>query len=438
LSIFRNSASLLLTSAVGIPILIVTGAVTARYLGAENLGHFRVALTFAEVGMIAVLLGWPTAAIYRLRRMGSPEPAVFTNAIVAVVAFSAVAALCAWLAGPQIAAWVLKGAPVEVMYLAFGLIPFLMIGAVFTGIARGIDRFAIQNWYRLGLNLVQLGALACVLILAGGGLREALIAVLAVHAAAAFGLLGAVWRRTGADARPNWNELRETSRFGLGAWIQGLVGTLHERVDVFMIAWLIEGSEQVAYFSIAVVVIATLKLLPESLAVAAMPRLASLEEEHASELASKTARHALLWTGVSIAAAALLGPLVIPLLYGQEFVASLTPFFILLPAVGFLTVYRVLARYFVATNRQSVNNTTQILSTVLNVGLNLWWIPIHGIAGAAWASFVSYGFECAVILFVYLRSTGSSLRDVVVFRREDLELSRRRIAEQLRRLGIMK
>ena len=60
------------------------------------------------------------------------------------------------------------------------------------------------------------------------------------------------------------------------------------------------------------------------------------------------------------------------------------------------------------------------LAFVVNVVLNLLWIPRYGIVGASLASSVSYAVVTLVVIVAYLRITGSRLRDALVLRREDL------------------
>jgi O-antigen/teichoic acid export membrane protein len=118
----------------------------------------------------------------------------------------------------------------------------------------------------------------------------------------------------------------------------------------------------------------------------------------------------------------------IPLLFGAQYRASIPAFLILLPGMVFYMVYRVVARFFVATDRQQANIASELTSLATNVGLNLWLIPKYGILGAALASLVSYTLSATFILTAFRIATGIGVRRMLVVDRADLELYRKRLA----------
>ena len=58
----------------------------------------------------------------------------------------------------------------------------------------------------------------------------------------------------------------------------------------------------------------------------------------------------------------------------------------------------------------------------LNLFLNILWIRPHGIAGAAWASTVSYTVQSAIMSVFFWRITGIPPHRLVLPERGDLEL----------------
>jgi Na+-driven multidrug efflux pump len=53
--------------------------------------------------------------------------------------------------------------------------------------------------------------------------------------------------------------------------------------------------------------------------------------------------------------------------------------------------------------------------------LNLWWIPRHGIAGAALASAISYTFGAIYLCWAYRRLTGTAYSQLLLAQRTDWE-----------------
>ncbi len=438
MGLVRNAASLLLTKVAGIPVALASSIILARYLNVSDRGVLGVAIALGTSLVILSQLGWPSAAIYRLRRVGSEPAQVSSAALLTIGLVSALTIVVCLALEPRLMQWLLSQASSRVLYLVLAMVPFQLMGLYFSAIARGLDRFPLQNWYALLNNTGRLGALAWVLVIGRGAVVEVLIAVLLVQAATALGLAISVIRHTGLRLRPDVSESTQTLRFGLKTWVHTLAGNIHERVDVFMLAFFLQDPAQVAFYVIAVGVLEYLKLVPESIAVAMLPNLAELEEERAGALAASSIRHALVWVMLSVLIAAPTAPLLIPLLYGNDYGASIVPFLILLPGMAFLTLYRLLARYFLTVNRQGVNITVQVLSTILNIGLNVWLIPRYGILGAAAASLASYSLEGLALSVIFLRSVRRGAREAFLFQRSDFAPYRVRLEPALRRWKVIR
>jgi O-antigen/teichoic acid export membrane protein len=201
-----------------------------------------------------------------------------------------------------------------------------------------------------------------------------------------------------------------------------------------MIAYFLGDPSQLAFYAIAVSVVQRLNLLPASVATAAYPQMAGLQEDDAAHFACRTSRQSLVWVLLVACALAALAQILLPLIYGEDYRASVLPFLILLPGMVLLTIYTVLGQYFTAMDRQGVNIAIQSASVVVNVLLNLWLIPRHGILGAAAASAASYALEATLITAAFVVSSRRRLDEVFLLRLEDLDPYRRRARVLWRRL----
>jgi len=420
MSFLRNVAGLLATSVALVPIGIASNVILARWLSVEDRGLVSVATTFASTLLIIGQLGWPTAAVYRLRRIKSPPAAVATASLIgALLGAGLLLAACVALE-PLLSARLLDGAPAQILFLALSTVPFQIAGAVLGGLARGIDRFALHNTYRIGSHLGSLCAIALVLMIGQGGVVEVLTAFVLVQAVGFVIFAGAVLRHTGLSLEGDLRELLDATRFGLKSYVQSLSGKVHEKVDIFMIAYLLSSPEHVAVYTIAASLVHRLQLVPDAVATAAYPQLAGLPQAQAARFACRVNRQSLvavLVTGVAMAAAV---PFIIPLLFGEQYRPSIVPSLILIPGVGLMAIYRVLARYFTALDRQQANIYTQLISLSANFGLNLVLIPRYGIQGAALASLASYGLEAILITAVFLWTSGCSARELFLVRGNDI------------------
>jgi O-antigen/teichoic acid export membrane protein len=433
--LFRNVMTSFATQVVGLPLFFVTSIILARFLSVEDRGLYGVAISFVSLLTLLAELGWGPATIYHIRRVGLPASRVVGAGLTFALAVSAVLVIaCVPLQG-----WIvdrfMNGASTTIFRIVLVLIPVHMIWMLFSSVARGIDRFTLQNLAQVFVYAGRLIGMVLVLVVWPGTAVEALIAYVVVELLSAVYTAVGVLRETGL-ARPRPREVVEIQRFGLGSYLARIGLHLHERLDVLLIAYLLGDPSHVAHYAVAVGVIAQLKLIPEAVARALYPQLAGMPEERTGALAARVSRHSMLWVVLSAIAAGVAAPLLIPLVYGDAYQASVAPFLILLPGMAAFTRYRVLSNYFTSLGRQRVNVIIQVVTTSLNVVLNLLLIPQLGIVGAALASLVSYGLASLWITRAFASDSGVSLRETLILRADDLDTYRRRFGPWLRRLGL--
>jgi O-antigen/teichoic acid export membrane protein len=431
--LFRNAIALLATSAVAVPVTLLTTVLLTRLLELEEFGVYSVTLNFAATLGVIGTLGWPAAAIYRLRRAGSEPGTVFTSALVATVGISIAILAAAGLFESEIRARFLPGATPLMFWIGMGTVPAQLSGGVAIAIARASNRFDLHNAYRLLRTFGMLAVAAILLGALGRDLTEILWGVLAVQVVATAIVWIAVARVTGVRAA-SLGEMRAAQSFGARSWVNEAAVTLHQRVDLFLIAWLLADPAQLALYGIAVRVIERLKLIPGALATSLMPQAAGLPEEQAGRLSAAVCRHTAFWVVSAALGIGVLAPWLVPLLFGEAFADAVVPVWFLLGSMSMFAVYQVLTRYFIAVGRQRVNIITQLGALALNLALNVTLIPRLGIDGAALASLLSHTTAAVGILVAFRRDSGQRLADVLIPRADDLDEYRRRIAPLLARV----
>ncbi|MBA4166848.1 MAG: polysaccharide biosynthesis C-terminal domain-containing protein [Chitinophagaceae bacterium] len=65
---------------------------------------------------------------------------------------------------------------------------------------------------------------------------------------------------------------------------------------------------------------------------------------------------------------------------------------VLAMASVFLGIYYNLAIWYKLTNKNMFGAYITLAGTAITIVLNIWWIPIFGYTGSAWATFICYGF----------------------------------------------
>jgi O-antigen/teichoic acid export membrane protein len=77
---------------------------------------------------------------------------------------------------------------------------------------------------------------------------------------------------------------------------------------------------------------------------------------------------------------------IINLVYGEKFLSSIPVLDVLSWAILLFFVNFLLSNILITSGREMINAWNLIGATVLNILLNLVWIPRYGATGAAWAT----------------------------------------------------
>ncbi|MBK9777137.1 MAG: polysaccharide biosynthesis C-terminal domain-containing protein [bacterium] len=170
-------------------------------------------------------------------------------------------------------------------------------------------------------------------------------------------------------------------------------------------------------YSLAVYVGELLWLLPGALT----PLLVHSSAADASDpRRDRTAARAVrMGVGLTLAGALPLFLLAVPLLElagGGQYAASGPALRALLPGIVAFAPGVVLAGDFIGRGRPHWNTQASVVTVIINVGVALALIPRHGAVGAAWASTIAYACGSAIMLWRFRRTTGMSLRGLVLGR----------------------
>ncbi len=213
-------------------------------------------------------------------------------------------------------------------------------------------------------------------------------------------------------AGPAWSLLRESLHFGLRAWIGSLARFLNFRVDQLFVAF-IASEATLGIYAAAVNISELLLYLPAAAGWVLVPFVARGGTHGEPRRTLHVVRAVLLLTCVSAVIAALAGPLLLPLLFGPEFSASVVPFLLLLPgAFGFVFI-AIFSSALIASSSPGLSSLGALVALPVGVVLDFAFIPSFGASGAAAAASVALLVGGAVALTAYRSRNAFAWRSLV-------------------------
>jgi O-antigen/teichoic acid export membrane protein len=212
--------------------------------------------------------------------------------------------------------------------------------------------------------------------------------------------------------------LREALRYGFRADAANLAWFLHNRADMFFVGYL-AGPAALGYYATAVGLVEKLNMPPSAVGTVLFPKIAAATGEDARRLTPVACRHTLSLTMLLCLGLALLAWPLIYVLFGTPFLPAVPLLWLLLPGVLSLSVGRLLSADLNGRGLPGSVARINIAMALVNMALNLWWIPIWGAAGSAAASSISY--SAAVFLFGrrYTQVSGARWSELIVLTRSE-------------------
>jgi O-antigen/teichoic acid export membrane protein len=155
----------------------------------------------------------------------------------------------------------------------------------------------------------------------------------------------------------------------------------------------------IGLFSLATNLIVIFNMISAPIGNILMPFLSGENEKNKNEMFYKYSKiNCTVLFGIAVFGF-FLSTLIIPLIYGVEFIDSVLLFQILLPGILLSSVTRLLAVYIAASNKQVYNLYPTIVGFVANVILSFYLIKYYGLIGAAVAGTLTYILSCIATMY---------------------------------------
>jgi len=194
---------------------------------------------------------------------------------------------------------------------------------------------------------------------------------------------------------------------------------LNYRFDILMLKKM-STLEQVGFYSLATQIAEQLWHIPYAIESIIMSRSANTKDnEFVNKTVASIFRVSLLIGILGCLIMFFVSPFLIPLIFGQEYVQSVPLIQTILPGILLLVAFRILNSRLIGMGKPQNAIWTFLPALLLNIGLNLLWIPKYGALGSAWATNVSYGAGSLVFIFLYAKKIKMPVLQIFNYRKSD-------------------
>jgi O-antigen/teichoic acid export membrane protein len=428
----RSSALLFGAQVVGNSGLFVYSLLLARALGPSGRGTTAFMMVFAMILARVCLLGIDDASSVFAAKREALRPVLLTNLLLFQLVVPPLAATVA-VVGLSVSGLQPDGV---------GTAELVAIVLATTATAAALAGYAFLLGCGRFVRLAMVTALTPWLYAVVVGIVWAVFGLTVLAAAILWIAAQAVWAaavlveglRVAGLGRPSLTVVWELLAFGMRAWAGSLFRFLNSRADQLLIAFL-AAEATLGTYVVAVNASEVILYLPAAASAALLPVVARSGRAEGAARVLGVFRQVLIVTVVGIAVSAAVGPVLIPLLFGDAFSGSVTPFFWLLPgAIGF-TALAIFANALLSTSSPGLGSLAALAALAVGLALDLALIPSYGASGAAAAASAAYLVGGAAAAAGFRRRTGFALFELVP-RAGDLSALARGLRPVGRALGL--
>jgi O-antigen/teichoic acid export membrane protein len=397
----RNTVETLVFRGLSTPIALLLVVLQSRFLEPSGRGAFVLAVL--GVTIFSRLLGQLGIAVTnRMAEPGVDLRRLVQRALGLGIVLGTAGSLVVFAVGASSD----DLGPRVALLAALALVPNVLWQTI-SGILLGLARVRLWNYIQILPPVLTVVGMLVLVVAIDGGVAGAVGAWAAANAVTAVVALAAAHRAWRPTELPNVVDpvSRALARFAITMGAVQVVNLISYRVELFVLRRF-EELRDVGIYSIAMQAAEAMWLVAGALATAVTAPAVHETEQRARELIARSARRALLLTAAVAVGVGAAAPVLVPLLFGDDFSDAVRPLWVLLPGVVAYAPVTVLVVYLsVRRGRPRLSLAVSIAALAVTTAAAFALIPAFGTTGAALASTLGYvvGAALAWIFFARLR-----------------------------------
>lgn len=398
-----NVSATIQTILVKIAILLtnlLTGILTARYLGSEGRGEQAAIILFPQLLAFSCSLGLFPALIYYLKREPEKRSEIFSTAIFLATILGFVSMGIGLLFIPV---WLSKYSQSVTTFAQMMMIssPFILVSVACNVALSASGNFSIGNKANYLIPfLTILGLSALILSNKISPYTSSMVYVFPTFPVAVW----LIWNQKEYIKIIPWKILKKYLQkllgYGVRSFGSDLLSMVSSQIDQVLVVGLLSATSMGQY-SVALSLSRMLEVVQNSIATVLFPRIAACSAKEAGEVSGQAVRAMLVAIIPCAILLASVGPTLLNLLYGREFLGATNVFRILSVEIIISGITIILIQSFLAVGRPEIVTFVQMIGLSISVPLLMWLVPQYNILGAGISLLISSTLRAIILLICY-------------------------------------
>lgn len=420
MAFIKHSYIMILTKIIHFICTLFVSIYIARFFGPEAKGTYSLLLYFIEVIGLIGILGMNVSCLYYIGKNKYDIETIYLNSILISLTNLIAVLMVFFVFRTLFFSTFLKGIYPNYIFLMIYCTPFLLVIWLSTGILLGKNRIVTFSSLRIVYSLVLVLNFMFLAVALKMKLFGAIIGYFLTVLFTALINFIVIFKMSPLSFKINIAAIREMLSYGVRSSLERVFQRLIYRTSFFLINYF-TVLKLVGYYSIALSLAEMILFIPAAVDTVLFPKLTSVNRKEADHLTSRVSRSLLFLSIIIALLFFVFAKPLITLVFGLEYIPSITPLIILLPGIIMMSMYHAFSRNFSARGRPEINAFILLICLMLNIIFNLFLIPRWGINGAAWAATISYSISVVVTILIFKNFSNLSLRNILLVQVSDIK-----------------
>jgi len=402
---------------------LATSIIIARSLGPEGKGIYSIAILLPATLFALMNMGIGPSLVYHIGQKRKEASALIGNSCIIELLIGMGAILLGFIIILNFKDLFLKGVAssylISALFIVFPLLIFNYIRYIFLG----LQKIKIYNILNILRFILFLGLILFIYMILKFDILQAIIANIASYILLIIvGFIIIKKYFNNIKFRLVKSTTNRIMNYGLKAHLANIPTFLNYRINMFIINAILNPAS-VGLYSVAIALGERIWVLSQAASTILFPRVSSEKNKKMlKEFTPKVSRNVFFFSILITAILFITSKWLIIFLYSQKFIPSIMPLKILMPGIIALSIGRVLANDIAGRGKPLLNSYLSFSGLIINISLNLIFIPKYKINGAALALTITYCFIFLGTLIIYLKISGNSLVKVIFLQKSDIAI----------------